>query len=331
MQKKTIEKKVGFFVLVALIMLAALLLQFSRGTTLLRSTYRIDVHTENVSGMARGASVQLSGVRIGHVAEIRLLDNGRTVSLELKIGNEFKIYDDATFAIETSGFLGDQFVAVYPQGNDGVPLEDGDVVEAEAPFNIQEMARAATGFIDRIDQTARKLNEAITRVDRMALSEENLTNLSDTIHNLRATSLEAFSAVQSLQTLIKTNSPALGQSLSNVLHFSAQLNNMATDLQTFVGNTTGRVGVAAENVEISSQIMRELLEDVQAGKGLAGSLTADEELSTHISMVASNLSVTTSNLNSLGLWRILWKPKPPKKESSTAAEERVYPGRTPFD
>ena len=40
---------------------------------------------------------------------------------------------------------------------------NGADVECEAPFNLQEIARAAAGFIQRIDETAKKLDAAVTR------------------------------------------------------------------------------------------------------------------------------------------------------------------------
>ena len=52
--------------------------------------------------------------------------------------------------------------------------------------------------------------------------------------------------------------------------------------------------------------------DVQAGKGLAGELLKDERMATNVSQIAQNLSITTSNLNRLGIWGVFWQHKPPK-------------------
>jgi len=39
----------------------------------------------------------------------------------------------------------------------------------------------------------------------------------------------------------------------------------------------------------------------------------------HVSQIASNLSVTTSNLNRLGLWGVLWQHKPPQSSTSSTS------------
>ena len=69
-----------------------------------------------------------------------------------------------------------------------------------------------------------------------------------------------------------------------------------------------------KNLESSSATLKSLLEGVQAGKGLAGKLLENEEIAANVSQIVNNLSITTSNLNRLGLWGILWQHKPPRTQ-----------------
>ena len=61
------EWRVGVFVLVGLVLLAVLMLQFSKGWDLLTPTYRLTLKTANVGGIKRGAGVLMAGVPIGNV------------------------------------------------------------------------------------------------------------------------------------------------------------------------------------------------------------------------------------------------------------------------
>jgi len=54
------------------------------------------------------------------------------------------------------------------------------------------------------------------------------------------------------------------------------------------------------------------VDDLQAGKGLAGNLLKNDQLAASVQDTAKNLSITSSNLNRLGLWGILWQHKPPR-------------------
>ena len=51
MEQKRLETKVGLFVFVGLVLLAVLLIQFSKGTSLFRGTYELRLHASNVGGL----------------------------------------------------------------------------------------------------------------------------------------------------------------------------------------------------------------------------------------------------------------------------------------
>src|ERR1051325_3432320 len=198
MTKSRLEWKVGLFVFIGLVLLAALLLQFSKSTTFFRPTYRILLRAANVSGLKAKSQVLMAGVQIGTVSEVGLSPQGTNVTLTLRLFSQYKVHRDARFVIETSGFLGDQYVAILPTQNLGDVYRDGDIAQTEPPFNIQEVARSAAGFIQRIDETAKKLNDAIADVRRLVLNEQTLTNLSSAVGNLRVVSERALGTVDNL-------------------------------------------------------------------------------------------------------------------------------------
>src|SRR5439155_15485582 len=128
----------------------------------------------NVGGLMARSQVFMAGVQIGTVSYLRLVPSGTNVTISLRLFSQFKIHKDAQFLIEQSGFLGDQYVAIMPTRNLGDIFHDQDTAEAEAPFNMQEVARSAAGFLLRVEETAKKLNDAIADVRRLVLNEETL-------------------------------------------------------------------------------------------------------------------------------------------------------------
>jgi phospholipid/cholesterol/gamma-HCH transport system substrate-binding protein len=314
MEKSRHEKKVGLFVFIGLALLAVLLLQFSKGTSVFRRTYELRLRAVNVGGLKPRSSVLMSGVQVGNVSDIKLNPTGTDVTIFVKIYKEYTIRKDAQFRIEQSGFLGDQYVAIVPTKNEAEPFKDKDTAEIQEPFNLQEVARSAGGFIRRIDETAAKLNEAIVDVRRLVLNEETLTNLAVTISTMRSASERALSTVDGIDRLFATNGPAISYAASNVAAFSEDLTHFADSLNEVVTSNRQGIATAITNLESSSAILKTLLADVQAGKGPAGTLLRDEQTAANLTNIVNNLSVTTSNLNRLGLWGILWKKKAPKQE-----------------
>jgi len=306
MEKSHQEIKVGLFVLVGLVLLAVLLLQFSKSTSIFRGTYELRLHASNVGGLKERASVLLAGVQVGTVSAIELAPDGKSVTILLRVYKDYKIYHDARFVIQQSGFLGDLYVAVIPTINQLPVWTNGADVDCEAPFNLQETARAAAGFIQRIDETAQKLDAAVSDVRRLVLNNETLTNLSAAVGNLRDFSEQATNMVANINLLVATNGEQVDLAVSNVVFFSQDLIHLSDDARGVVSTNGAQISAAVKNIEASTETLKSLMDDLQSGQGLAGTLLKNEQLSTNVQAVAANLAIATSNLNQLGLWHFLW-------------------------
>jgi len=275
MSKKRLEWKVGLFVFACLLLLALLLLNFSKGLTYFKPTYTLRLKTTNVGGIKREASVLMAGVQVGNVTDAQLASDGKSVTVFLKILDRYRIHGDAVFTIDSMGFLGDQYIAIIPGKNEAPVLTNNAEVVCREPFNLQEVARSAVGFIQRIDETARKLNEGLTRVDRYVLNEQTLSNLSVTVGNFRQVSERALTTVDALDRLVQSNSTPMNTAVSNLVLFSSQIRGVAGDLEQLLSTNEAVFSSAVKNVESSSVLLKNLLMEMQAGRGLAGSLLKD--------------------------------------------------------
>ena len=316
MNHSRLQWKVGLFALIGLVLLAGLMVEFSKGLTLFRPTYNILLKADSAGSLKLKAQVLMSGVQVGSVADIQLAPSGKFVMITLRIYKEFKIYKTALFAIEQSGFLGDQYVAIIPTNNEGEVYKDGEIAKAEAPFNMLEMARSATGFVKRIDETAKRLNDTVVDVRKYLLNQETLTNLAVSAANLRVASERAVSLVNSIDELVTTNTPALAGTGTNLSDFSRGLVEFAGRLNNLLETNSPTITRAVQNVEDSSAMLKSAMKDAEAGKGLAGALLKNEKIVDNLEQISYNLSITTSNLNRMGLWGILWRHREPKPSPS---------------
>jgi len=312
-------------VVLGLVLVGALLLSFSKGMSLFSSTYELNLKANSVGGLKTGANVLLSGVVAGNVVGAEVSPEGRGVIIRAKIHERYQLYDDARFVIEQIGFLGDQFVAIYPQKNGGSILKDGDTVMCEEPLNIQEVVRTASGLMQQASQTVKLFNEAVARVDRTVLSEHSLSNVTATLANFRTVSEHAVTMVENIEKLVQTNSPPISISVSNLVRFSEDLEMLASEMTQAVITNRVELTKAVKNLEATTQVLQRLAHQVEAGKGLAGSLIMDDQLKINVSNTVVNLAILSSNLNKYGL---LYKPRQPP---SAGAVRSIYTGKTPFD
>ncbi len=322
MSKQRLEFKVGVFVFICLVLMATLMIFFSKNQSFFKSTYHVYMKTSNVGGLKPQAKVLMSGVEIGTVGEITLSPDGRAATIALELLERYKVYKDALFTIDSLGFLGDQYVGIKPTKNEGQPIGEGEFVEAKEPFDLQELARASLGFVNRLDATAQRLSDTLIRVDKIVLNEQNLTNLSMTMSNLLKFSDQAIEVMNNVDAVFKTNSSPLNLAISNLVQFSEQLNTLADELNATIVTNRTTLTRAVNNLDKSSSTLNEVLTDVNAGRGPVGALLKDDQLKlemsslfTNLNTVSSNLTLLSSNINSKGLWSVLWKPKPPKPET----------------
>ena len=323
-QQSRVEWKVGGFVAVGLVLLAVLVLNFSKGLSLLKPSYLVRLKTTNVGGIKEKAAVLLAGVPVGNVSHVELADNSKSVIIFLRVDSKYEIPGDAVFNIEAQGFLGDQFVSIAPTANALPPLpKDGSALrECRAPFNIQDAARDALGLIQRLDQAAQKIDIALDRVNKTVLAEQTLTNLTAMVAGFRVVSEQtraviertvamedrAIGVIGRVDALLLTNATPIQGAVSNVLRFSEQLNRVGADLQDTVGSTRPSIQAALHNLAAASAQVTNLIGEVQSGRGLAGALLKDEalarnfkQLSSSLPAVAGQVNSAVSNINSLSV------------------------------
>ena len=103
--------------LIGLVLVAILLIQFSKGTSFFRPTYDIVLRAAASGELKPRAQVLMSGVQVGTVGGMRLAPDGRSVAITLRIYRHVQLHKDARFVIAQSSFLGDQHVAILPDAN----------------------------------------------------------------------------------------------------------------------------------------------------------------------------------------------------------------------
>jgi phospholipid/cholesterol/gamma-HCH transport system substrate-binding protein len=305
----------------ALILLAVIVVQFSKGTSAFRGTITLKLHAINVGGLKPRASVLLAGVQVGAVKDIVLAPDGKSVTILLQIYKEFPIYGDARFVIEQAGFLGDQYVSVIPTENKGAAHVDGDVVECQEPFDLQEVARGAAGFIKRMDETAAKLDASVTDLRAQVLNAQTLSSFGVALTNMKSFTEQALGAVDQIHSLVATNGDQISIAVSNLVYFSSQMTQLGDEAKGILSTNGSNIGDATKNIDDMTVTLKQLAADLQAGRGLAGAVLQNQELATNIQNIAANLATTTSNLNRSGLWGIMWSHKAPATTSAKTPQK----------
>lgn len=303
MSQARTEIRVGISVLLALVLLAALLLQFSKGNALFRHTYTIILHASNAGGIRKKSAVMMSGVTVGTVSALKLDPDGTNASIYLRIYGEYKIRDDARFKIEQYNFFSDQFVAIHPGANKGNLFTNFAEAHLEEPFSLLKAARSASDVIHSSEESARKLDDAFSKIQEKYLSERSLTNVSYQIAARRKDSEGLLGTLGQVDSFIKTND--FQAAIGGLEAKTQKLNNSLLSAEGGLNSRQTKISAQLAKMRATSEKLTNLTTGIQEGNGKAGELFGSQEAADHISNLTTKLANTASNINQEGLWHVL--------------------------
>ncbi|WP_417909932.1 outer membrane lipid asymmetry maintenance protein MlaD [Candidatus Electronema sp. PJ] len=134
-----IEIVVGLFLVLGLAAFGWLAVQLGEVSWLTGSrTYTVYAEFENISGIKSGSEVQIAGVAVGTVAELRLNEDGKAVAA-FKLNKNVKIPKDSIASVKSQGIIGDKFIRILP-GGDTASYKPGEtIVDTESSLDIESL------------------------------------------------------------------------------------------------------------------------------------------------------------------------------------------------
>jgi len=137
MKRFNLEVTVGLVVVLGLCALAYLSVRLGQLQVGRGNTYDLTAVFPTVAGLREGATVEIAGVQVGRVQDIKLADYAAVVTLRLD--KQVKLQDDAIASIRTRGLIGEKFVRITPGGSERLLTAGGRIREVEPPIDIETL------------------------------------------------------------------------------------------------------------------------------------------------------------------------------------------------
>ncbi len=139
MQNRMLEVVVGLFMVAGFAAIVYLALNLGEVPLLSRgSTYAVEAEFDNVSGIKKGAAVQVAGVVVGEVSGITLNED-RLAQLQLRVDNSLKIPVDSIVSVKSQGIIGDKYIQITLGGGTEYFKPDELIVETESSVDIESL------------------------------------------------------------------------------------------------------------------------------------------------------------------------------------------------
>jgi len=154
---------------------------------------------ESVSGLSLDASVKYRGVDVGTVKSIRINpENSEEVELLLRVKKETPVKEDMVVILKFYGFTGLAFVEIGG-GSKISPLLKS--LNGEIPI-IKSAPSIYTKINESLPDIAQNLSRALGKIE-ILLNEDNLTNIRESIENIKDISWDIKKYKKDIDTLVK--------------------------------------------------------------------------------------------------------------------------------
>lgn len=271
--------KVGSFAVIV-ILVSWWGIKWLGGQNILKSDNIYYVYYDDVSGLQKSSRVNLRGVEVGNVREIKLMQDN--VKVEIAIASEYAemIPDNSVAEIASAGLMGGMEIYIV-QGDSKKAMPDGGTFKSEVRTDmISMLAGKGSELLDGLNTTVDNVN---------TLLADNSEGIGQLVANLE-------SVTSSIDSVLAASSGDIKGAISDLHAFTATLTENAgrieallTNLETFSGDLADADIVNQLKATVDS--LNAVLASVQNSEGSVGKLLYDSELYNSLTTASDNLGL----------------------------------------
>lgn len=198
MEKYTTKFKVrlGLFITGGLLIFIVAVFIIGRQKNLFVPVFRLTTTFYNVSGLQVGNNIRFSGINVGTVDNISII-NDSTVQVDMLIQKNVQkfIKSDCEAAIGSAGLIGDRILIITQGSSASIPAKDGQQITSKEPVepdaimaSLQVTADNAAIVSLQLAGIMTKVNSGSGTLGRFIQDSTIAENINQTIVNLKKSS-----------------------------------------------------------------------------------------------------------------------------------------------
>jgi phospholipid/cholesterol/gamma-HCH transport system substrate-binding protein len=267
------KARLGVFITVGIAIFVIAIFIIGKQQNLFNPVFRVTTNFYNVSGVQVGNNVRFSGISVGTVDNIKII-NDSTVQVDLLIRKDVQqfIKADSQASIGSEGIIGDRIV-IITQGSDNAPVaEDGQHILSKEPIETDDIMKSLQTTAGHAEVITLQLAEIMVNINsgqgmlgRLIQDSTIAENVNLTIENFKKSS-------EGLDETIEVTK-------ENVFAFMESLQKTAA------------------KTEVASNELGEIMTKINSGEGAIGMLLKDTSIVNNIDETIVNLKESSIGLN----------------------------------
>ncbi len=297
MKKSNSQKlNLGLFIIISTLILITALYFIGNRQNLFGKTFRISSMFKNVNGLQLGNNVRYSGINVGTVKNIVMV-NDTTIWVNMIIEDKIlkHLKKNAVATIGSDGLVGSMIINIVPRKGISNQLIPGDTIQSYSKISTNDMMttlnttneNAAILTADLLEITT-AINEGEGTLGMLIRDAEMALSLKQTIINLRATSLSASKTFKELNTII--TSINYDESMAAVLLSDSISANKIKSIITNLDESGNEINNVIGN-------LNDVVLDIKNGKGTINYMVNDTTLVKDIDETMKNIKEGSILLN----------------------------------
>ena len=188
--------RLGLFVAIGLLLLTLGIFIIGKQKNTFSSVLRLLSDFRNVSGLQVGNNVRFSGINVGTVDHITIL-NDTMVRVGIIVESDVRSYikKDCILSIGSEGLIGDRFISISQSETNAQEVSDGEMLASSIPLDTDAImsslavsAANAEIISSELADIMWNLNHGNGTLGRLINDSSMADNLESTMHNLKTSS-----------------------------------------------------------------------------------------------------------------------------------------------
>ena len=296
MEKATTQKmRLGIFVIIGLMLFVLAIYFIGEKQKMFGETNKLSAVFNNVSGLQLGNNVRYSGINVGTVRGISMI-NDTTIHVDMIIDKSvFKhIKKNAVATIGSDGLVGNMIINITPGENSFNAVQPGDIIKSVNRIRTDDI-------LNTLNVTNQ--NAALLTIDLLKITKE-ITQGKGTVGLLINDTIMGSDLKQTMRYL-KLTSKGISESVSKLNELIVTLNNkdnvigvlkdtaVANKIKAIVGNLKH----SSDGINKVVNNLNATITNVKDGKGAINYLSNDPELVRKIDSTMTNINQASFRLN----------------------------------
>lgn len=188
--------RLGLFIAGGLALFVLAIFLIGKQKNLFDPVFKLTTIFSNVSGLQVGSNIRFSGINVGTVDNIKIINDSTVrVDMLLKKSVQQFIKSDCEAGIGSAGIIGDRILSITQGSNDAPMAKDGQQIESKEPVetdaimaNMEITADNAALISFQLAEIATKVNSGNGILGRILQDSVMAENISQTIVSLEKSS-----------------------------------------------------------------------------------------------------------------------------------------------